>query len=102
MIAFTRIAAITLRIAVIVAVLMIVLALVLAFIGRHSAANVDDHRQRIEAFITENSGLAVELGTLSAQWTGLTPIVEIDKIQLGALAYTIPREKYDSQFSSTS
>ena len=84
MIAFTRIAAIMLRIAVISAVLMIVLALVLAFIGRHSVANIDDHRQRIETFITENSGLAVELGTLSAQWTGLTPIVEIDKIQLGA------------------
>ena len=84
MIAFTRIVAITLRIAVISAVLMIVLALVLALIGRHSVANIDDHRQRIETFTTENFGLAVELGTLSAQWTGLTPIVEIDKIQLGA------------------
>lgn len=84
MIAFTRIVAITLRVAVITAALMTLLALIVALIGRQSAANIDDHRQGIETFITENSGLAVELGLLSAEWTGLTPILEIEKIQLGA------------------
>jgi uncharacterized protein YhdP len=60
------------------------LCLVLLFVfGRQSAQSIDSKREVIETLIEDASGLPVELGVLSAEWTGATPIIEVERLEVG-------------------
>ena len=60
------------------------LCLVLLFVfGRQSIQSIDSKREVIETLIEDASGLPVELGVLSAEWTGATPIIEVERLEVG-------------------
>jgi uncharacterized protein (TIGR02099 family) len=58
----------------------------LTIFGRQSAEKIDSKRDMIEELIEESSGLPVELGFLSAEWTGASPIIQIERLEVGSMA----------------
>ena len=65
-----------------VAALLIIGMVILIFVGRQTISQLDELRPSIKSFIASNTGFQVNLGSLSGEWPQLTPIIEIDGVEL--------------------
>jgi uncharacterized protein YhdP len=64
--------------------LLIIGTVILVVIGRQTIAYVDQVREPIEQFLTEQIGLQVDLGELRGEWPRLVPIIEVDHASIFA------------------
>ena len=84
MVVITRVVGVALRVFIAVAIFALLSSVILFVLAHRWVADIDQHRLAIESFIDERVGLSVELGPVSAQWTGLTPAITVENIQIGA------------------
>ena len=65
-------------------VIIAICLVLLAFFGTQSAVNIDSKRDVIEKLIADASGLPINLGFLSAEWTGATPVIGVERLEVGS------------------
>ena len=84
MVVITRVVGVALRVFIAAAIFALLSSVIFFVLAHRWVADIDQHRLAIESFIDERVGLSVELGPVSAQWTGLTPAITVENIQIGA------------------
>ena len=61
--------------------LLIIGMVILIFLGRQTIGQIDQIRPSIQSFIGSNTGLEVNLGSLSGEWPQLVPIIDIEGVE---------------------
>ena len=64
----------------IVVAFLVMFFLVFIFYIRELVLNIDQHRASLEAFLMDRTGARFHLGPVSAKWTGLIPIIEVESV----------------------
>ena len=61
--------------------LLIIGMVILIFLGRQTIGQIDQIRPSIQSFIGSNTGLKVNLGSLSGEWPQLVPIIDFEGVE---------------------
>tara|TARA_E500000178_G_scaffold344351_1_gene392459 strand:- start:21360 stop:25331 length:3972 start_codon:yes stop_codon:yes gene_type:complete len=73
------------NIMLIVVAFLVMFFLVFIFYIRELVLNIDQHRASLEAFLMDRTGARFHLGPVSAKWTGLIPIIEVESVFIGEI-----------------
>ncbi len=62
----------------------VILLAVLVTIIRYSMPYVNNYRETLESYITETSGIKINIGQLKGRWESMGPVLELDDISFGS------------------
>lgn len=66
-----------------IALIVLVLLALYASLGRQYIGLLADYRQQILAEIETRAGVKLQLSSLSAEWSGLAPVIQVQNLQIG-------------------